>query len=72
MKKYNKCDTTWEITGCTGMAICPIPAIWTKSPRPPQILQRMQRRLIHLPCPPLQEGRPRHGVSFLTKTKLLE
>ena len=35
-------------TGCAGMAICPIPAIWPRSPRPFQILWWLQRRLLYL------------------------
>ena len=50
-------------TGCAGMGICPLPVIWTRALRPPQVLKRLQCQIIHLPCPCLQEGHPRHIVS---------
>ena len=33
----------WDGTGCTVMARCPTPAIWTRYPRPPQKMRRLQR-----------------------------
>ena len=42
---------------------CPLPVIWPKSPRLPQIMLRLQHHLLRMPCPWLQEGRPRHIAS---------
>ena len=50
-------------TGCAGMAIFPLSAIWTRAPIPPSLLLRMQCQFLHIPCPRLQEGRPFYGVS---------
>ena len=38
-------------TGCAEMTRCPLPTICTRSPRPPQILLRLQRRLLYMTRP---------------------
>ena len=38
-------------TGCTGLVRCHLPMIWSRSPRPTQIMWRLQQRLLQIPCP---------------------
>ena len=54
---------TYTISKDAVMAICPIPTIWPKTPRPPQNLWRLQLCLLHMPFPRLQEWWPSHGAS---------
>ena len=49
-------------TGCAGMARCPLPAIWPRYPRPPQILLWLISHFLNMACPRIQEGWPSHGV----------
>ena len=44
---YGKRDRT----GCAGMVICPLPEIWPRAPRPPLLLQRLQRHIFYMPRP---------------------
>ena len=53
----------WDRAGGAGVAGCRLPALWPRATRPPHTLRWLQRQVLNLPRPRLQEGRPRHGAS---------
>ena len=46
----------WDGAGSAGMARCRLPALCPQPPRPPKILQRLQRQVLDMSHPRLQEG----------------
>ena len=46
----------WDGAGIAGMARSRLPALWPRAPRPTHILRRMQRQVLDILRPRLQEG----------------